>query len=105
MVDMNYKYINHVKKEFGDKIRKAHVANVLQQVSITRSYDVILLNGVAQYFSNQDFLGVLKKAKFKLKKGGKIWLKEQLSCVKGSTCKTVYNEETKDWMRSLYCFA
>lgn len=91
MVDMNYKYIEYVKKKFGDKIRRARVANVLQEVSISRYYDVILLNGVAQYFNDQDFQDVLKKAKFKLKKGGKIWLKEQLSCVQGSKCQTVYN--------------
>ena len=95
-----------IDEEFMAKCREAtsnkltyHVASAhdLPEVVKAKKYDVIWIQGLAQYFPDAQFKEFLESLKNILSPNGKIFLKEQFNCGK-----TVYVKDS--YIRSLRCF-
>ena len=84
-----------------DRIRSYYTGNAIYANKQIRDkkYDLIIAQGVCQYFSDSNFVSFLKSMRELLTEDGHIVLKEQYT-----PTPTTYLSESRDWMRSIGCF-
>ena len=64
-MDRNMHYLQHAKKQHGIKIRTAYEGDALNLRAVVGNtkYDVILMQGVGQYFCDAEFRTLLNNCK------------------------------------------
>ena len=99
--DKNVHYMDYMRSKFGDQIQHYYTGNAIylqKLIGDDKKYDLIIVQGVAQYWTDEELRTFLKNARNALNLGGTILLKEQYSET------TKYLSASKDWMRSIGCF-
>ena len=102
VLDKDPDYMEQCKVATGNKLTY-HIADArnLPEDVKEKKFDVIWVQGLAQYFSDAEFKRFLDSLKNILSSDGKIFLKEQFFCNKGY-CKTMFVKDS--YIRSLACF-
>ena len=102
VLDKNVHYVDHVrsKPELGGKIRNYFTISALLVHTITKEkYDLIFVQGVAQYLTDKKFSTLLTSVRKVLKPDGLLVFKELYN-----DHFTEYLAKEKNWVRSYGCF-